>query len=144
MCKLSEKAWLGAIFLKDEGGYKIVLKALRHYKKRLKTLGGSPELKDSAAMFASVLHQQAVKTIPKIDEMIERIEGSLGDIQLTNKLVEEIPFLEKALQCYEADIHKAQDFGHEYFVKLVGDVKETAKDLKTINEALKKIKQFSE
>lgn len=141
---MSEKVWLGAIFLKDEGGYEIVLKSLQHYKKRLKTLGNSPELKDAAAMFASVLHQQAVKTVPKIDETVEKIEKSLEDIQSTNKLVDEIPFLEKALQCYEADIRKAQDYGHEYFVKLVGDMEEATQDLKIISKALKKIKQFSE
>ena len=95
-------------------------------------------------MFASVLHQQAVKTVPKIDETVEKIEKSLEDIQSTNKLVDEIPFLEKALQCYETDIHKAQDYGHEYFVKLVGDMEEATQDLKIISEALKKIKQFSE
>lgn len=141
---MSEKVWLGAIFLKDEGGYEIVLKSLLHYKKRLKTLGNSPELKDAAAMFASVLHQQAVKTVPKIDETVEKIEKSLEDIQSTNKLVDEIPFLEKALQCYEADIHKAQDYGHEYFVNLVGDMEVATKDLEIISNALKKIKQFSE
>ena len=141
---MSEKVWLGAIFLKDEGGYEIILKSLRHYKKRLKTLGNSPELKDAAAMFASVLHQQAVKTVPKIDETIKKIENSLEDVQLTNKLVEEIPFLEKALQCYEADIHKAQDYGHDYFVKLVGDMEAAVKDLKTISDASNKIKQFTE
>ena len=141
---MSQKVWIGAIFLKDEGGYEIVLKSLQHYKKRLKTLENSPELKDAASMFASVLHQQAVKTVPKIDETVNRIENSLEDIQLTNKLVDEIPFLEKALQCYEADIHKAQDYGHEYFVKLVGNMEEATKDLSTINDALKKIKQFSE
>ena len=141
---MSEKVWLGAIFLKDEGGYEIILKSLQHYKKRLKTLGNSPELKDAAAMFASVLHQQAVKTVPKIDETIKKIENSLEDVQLTNKLVDEIPFLEKALQCYEADIHKAQDYGHDYFVKLVGDMEAAVKDLKTISDALNKIKQFTE
>lgn len=135
---------MGAIFLKDEGGYEIVLKSLQHYKKRLETLGDSPELKDAAAMFATVLHQQAVKTIPKIDETVEKIKNSLEYIQSTSKLADEIPFLEKALQCYEADIHKAQDYGHEYFVKLVGDMEESAKDLETISNALKKIKQFSE
>ena len=135
---------MGAIFLKDEGGYEIVLKSLQHYKKRLKTLGNSPELKDAAAMFASVLYQQAIKTVPKIDEMVEKIKNSLEDIQSTNKLVDEIPFLEKALQCYEADIHKAQDYGHEYFVKIVGDMEESTKDLEIISNALKKIKQFSE
>ncbi len=33
------------VYLKDEGGYEIVLKSLNHYKKRLRTIGNSPELR---------------------------------------------------------------------------------------------------
>ena len=141
---MSEKIWIGAIYLKDEGGYEIVLKSLRHYKNRLKTIGNSPELKDAAAMFASVLNQQAVKTIPKIDEMIQKIQDNLEDTQLINKINQDIPFLEKALLCYESDIHKAEDTGHEYFVKLVGDMVKARGDLEIIKIALDKIKQYSE
>ena len=141
---MSEKTWIGAIYLKDEGGYEIVLKSLRHYKNRLKTMGNSPELKGAAAMFAPVLYQQAMKTLPKIDEVIQRIQNNLGDIQSINKLSDDIPFLEKALLCYEADIHKVEDIGHEYFVKLVGDMTKAKNDLKTIKIALDKIKQYSE
>ena len=137
---MSEKIWLGAIYLKDEGGYEIVLKSLRHYKNRLKTMGNSPELKNAAAMFAPVLNQQAMKTIPKIDEMIQKVQNNLEDIQLVNELSNDVPFLEKALSCYEADIHKAEDTGHEYFVKLVGNMVEAEKDLETIKIALSKIK----
>ena len=139
---MSEKVWMGAIFLKDEGGYEIILKSLNHYKKRLKTLGNSPELKDAAAMFASVLNQQAVKTIPIIDETIQKVQNSLDDIQSTGKLSEDVPFFEKALMCYESDIYKAQNTGHEYFVKLVGDLNQAKNDLGIIKTALKKIKEF--
>ena len=140
---MSEKIWIGAIYLKDEGGYEIILKSLRHYKNRLKTIGNSPELKDAGAMFAPVLHQQAMKTIPKIDEVIQKIQDNLKDVQSASKLSDDVPFLEKALSCYEADIHKAQDIGHEYFVKLVGDMVVAKNDLETIKIALDKIKQFS-
>jgi len=140
---MSEKIWIGAIYLKDEGGYEIILKSLRHYKNRLKTIGNSPELKDAGAMFAPVLHQQAMKTIPKIDEVIQKIQDNLKDVQSDSKLSDDVPFLEKALSCYEADIHKAQDIGHEYFVKLVGDMVVAKNDLETIKIALDKIKQFS-
>ncbi len=140
---MSEKIWIGAIYLKDEGGYEIILKSLRHYKNRLKTIGNSPELKDAGAMFAPVLHQQAMKTIPKIDEVIQKIQDNLKDGQSASKLSDDVPFLEKALSCYEADIHKAQDIGHEYFVKLVGDMVVAKNDLETIKIALDKIKQFS-
>lgn len=141
---MSEKIWIGAIYLNNEGGYEIILKSLRHYKKRLQTLGNSPELKDAAAMFASVLNQQAMKTIPKIDEVIQKIQNSIGDIKSISRLNEDIAFLEKALLCYEADIHKAQDTGHEYFVKLIGNMVEASNDLKTIEMAVKKIKEYSE
>ncbi len=141
---MSEKIWIGAIYLKDEGGYEIILKSLRHYKNRLRTMGNRPELKDAAAMFAPILYQQAMKTIPKIDETIQKVQNNLGDIQSVNKLSEDVPFLEQALSCYEADIHKAEDIGHEYFLKLVGNIIEAKNDLKTIKIALEKIKQYSE
>ncbi len=141
---MSKKIWIGGIYLKNEGGYKIILKSLRHYKNRLKTISSSPDLKDSAGMFALILNQQAMKTIPKIDEVIQNIHYNLGDIQQVSKLVDDVPFLEKALSCYEADIHKAQDTGHEYFVKLVGDMLEARNDLEFIKIALDRIKQYSE
>ena len=134
--------WLGRIYFKDEGGYEIVLKSLNHYKNRLKTLNNSPELKEAGAMFAPVLNQQAMKTVPKIDEIIKKIQDSLNNIESINNLQEDIPFLEKALTCYESDIHKAEDTGYEYFVKLVGDVEQARKDLEIIKIALKKINQF--
>jgi len=140
---MSEKAWMGAIYLKDEGGYEIILKSLRHYKKRLKTIGNSPELREAAAMFAPILNQQAMKTVPKINEMIQKIQDSLEDIQLISKLSEDVSFFEKALSCYEADIHKAEDTEHDYFLKLIGNMEEAKNDLETIKIALNKIKQYS-
>jgi len=140
---MTEKIWIGRIYVKNEGGYEIILKSLNHYKNRLKTLNESPELKDAAAMFASVLNQQAGKTVPKINEVIEKIHKSLDNTQAMNELEEERQFLEKALTCYESDIHKAEDTGHEYFVKLVGDMAEARNDLKSIKTALEKINDFS-
>ena len=141
---MSEKVWLGSIYLKEEGGYEIIIKSLKHYKKRLKTLGNSPELKESAAMFASVLNQQAVKTVPKIDETIKKIEESLNDVKKINSLSDDASFLEKALSCYEADIQRAEEIGHEYFINLVGNLEEAKKDIPTIKIAIEKIKQYSE
>jgi chromosome segregation ATPase len=141
---MAEKMWLGRIYFKDEGGYEIVLKSLNHYKNRLKTLSNSPELKEAAAMFAPVLNQQAMKTIPIIDETIKKIQDSLNNIESINNLQEDIPFLEKALTCYESDIHKAEDTGYEYFVKLIGDMEQARRDLDVIKNALKKIGQYLE
>jgi len=124
---MPEKTWMGAIYLKDEGGYEIVLKSLKHYKKRLRSIEDSPELKEAAAMFAPVLTQQAMKTYPKVIEMIQKIQDGLRDIKSLSKLSEDISFLEQALSCYESDIHKAETTKHEYFLKLVGDITDAKK-----------------
>ncbi|MEX2193403.1 MAG: hypothetical protein WD717_08535 [Nitrosarchaeum sp.] len=138
---MSDKMDLG-IYLKHEGGYEIVLKSLNHYKKRLRTIGNSPELKDSSAMFGTILQQEAMKTIPKIDEMVKKIQDCLSDVKLLDSLNEDSPFLLKALLCYESDIKKAQDTGHEYFLKLIGDLPLVKNDLEIIKNTSDKIKQF--
>ncbi len=140
---MGDKIWTGGIYLKDEGGYKIVLKSLNHYKNRLKTLDNSPELRDSAAMFASVLNQQARRVVPQIDEMIKKIQDGLTDSESINMIQkDDVSFLEKALTCYQSDIHKAEDTGYEYFVNLVGDGVKARRDLTDIKIALEKINQY--
>ena len=74
---MSEKLWIGGIYLKEEGGYQIILKSLVHYKKRLQTIHASPELKEAAAMFAPVLQSQARKRVPMIKEAKEKMEQML-------------------------------------------------------------------
>ena len=121
--------WMGGIFLKDEGGYEIVLKSLDHYKKRLETIHQSPELQEAAAMFAPVLQSQAQKRLPMIDEAKQKIEKVLNDSIPAKSLEEDLEILGKALECRKSDIEKAQDTGKEYFVKLLGDLQEATKDL---------------
>ena len=101
--------WMGGIFLKDEGGYEIVLKALEHYKKRLQTIHQSPELQEAAAMFAPILQSQAQKRLPMIDQTKQKLEQVLHDSISAKSLEEDLEILEKALECRKSDIEKAQD-----------------------------------
>jgi hypothetical protein len=141
---MEDKVWLGGIFLKNEGGYEIILKAFTHYKKRLQTMGNSPELKEAAAMFAPVLQQQAVKIIPKIGETVKKIQDVLTDSIQVDSLIDDIQLMQRALECYQSDIEKAENTGHEYFLKLLGDLLTAKKDSIDIAKAIKKINQFSE
>ena len=140
---MTDKIWLGGIYLKEEGGYEIILRALTHYKKRLLKIDKSPELKDSAAMFGGILRQAALKTLPVIDEITKEIQASLINPHETNTLSEHVSFLEKALTSYETDIQKAQDTGHEYYLSLIGDLSKIKNDLESIKIARLKIKQFN-
>ena len=138
-----DKIWLGGIFLKNEGGYEIVLKSLGHYKKRLQTIGNSPELKEAAAMFAPVLQQQAVKIVPQIDVTMSKIQDALSDSIPVDSLADDVPLIQKALECYQSDIEKAETTEHEYFQKLLGDITRAKQDSTIIAQAIDKIKQVS-
>jgi hypothetical protein len=138
-----DKIWLGGIFLKNEGGYEIVLKSFAHYKKRLQTIGSSPELKEAAAMFAPVLQQQAVKIVPQIDVTVSKIQDALSDSIPVDSLADDVPLIQKALECYQSDIEKAETTGHEYFQKLLGDITRAKQDSTIIAQAIDKIKQVS-
>jgi len=141
---MSEKIWIGRIYLKEEGGYKIVLKSLTHYKKRLQTIHASPEVKQAAAMFAPVLQSQAKKRIPMIENAKIDIEKFLLDSKISETLEQDLEIIEKALECRKSDIEKAENTSEDYFIKLLENVEEAKKDLPEINNALTKIKRYSE
>jgi len=140
---MSEKIWLGGIYLKEEGGYKIILKSLTHYKKRLQTIHSSPEVKQAAAMFAPVLQSQAKKRIPMIESTKENIEKFLLDSKAIEELEQNLEIIQKALECRKSDIEKAESTSEDYFIKLIKDVEESKKDLPDIENALLKIKSYS-
>ena len=139
-----KRTWIGGIYLKEEGGYEIILKSLIHYKKRLQTIHQSPELKEAAAMFAPILQSTARKKIPVIDEVKEKIDQCLLNLIPVQSLEQNLEILQKALECRKADIEKAENTGAEYFIKLVGDVHKARRDLEEIEKALIKINQYSE
>ena len=141
---MSEKVWIGGIYLKEEGGYEIILKSLTHYKKRLQTIHASPEVKEAAAMFAPVLQSQAKKRIPMIENAKTDIEKFLVDSKTVEPLEQDLEIIEKALECRKSDIEKAETTSDEYFLKLVENLDESKKDLPQIENALKKIKLYSE
>lgn len=141
---MSEKVWIGGIYLKEEGGYEIILKSLTHYKKRLQTIHASPEVKEAAAMFAPVLQSQAKKRIPMIETAKTDIEKFLVDSKTIEPLEQDLEIIEKALECRKSDIEKAETTSDEYFLKLVENLDESKKDLPQIENALKKIKLYSE
>ena len=140
---MPEKIWLGGMYLREEGGYKIILKSLIHYKKRLQTIHASPEVKQAAAMFAPVLQSQAKKRIPMIESTKENIEKFLLDSKSTESLEQNLEIMEKALECRKSDIEKAESTSEDYFIKLIKDVEESKKDLPNIDNALLKIKSYT-
>ncbi|MGI0023008.1 MAG: hypothetical protein ACRD9Q_09125 [Nitrososphaeraceae archaeon] len=133
--------WLGGIYLKEEGGYEIILRALNHYRKRLKSIGQSPELKN-APMFSQIVLQEANKIGPMLDQAISKIKNALESPETLNVLQADIPLYEKALICYHSDIQKAQNKTESFYLELLSD-NTIMTDYANIKTALEKINQFS-
>ena len=94
---MSQKIWLGGIYLRDEGGYELVLRSLKHYKKRLKNIRKSPEIKD-APMFATIIEQEAIKTFQGADSLILKINEALLKPEMLQTLEPELPVMQKAME----------------------------------------------
>lgn len=136
------QVWLGGVYLKDEGGYDIVLRALDHYKRRLRTVGSSPEVA-GAPMFAQIVQQEAEKAHGLVDKAIEKIRKGLEDQKVLNDLQQDVPLLEKALYCYKSDIEKAKKGEHAYYSKIVSDIKMADADHPNIENALVGLNRFA-
>ena len=55
-----------ALYVHGEGGYAPIMRALKHYKLRLRTISKSPEL-ENAAMFVQILQQESAKTLHAVN-----------------------------------------------------------------------------
>ncbi len=94
-------------------------------------------------MFVQVVEQEAMKTFPKIQDIIEKINQSLNDTNSLNQLQNEIPDIEKSLNSYKTDLQKALVGSNEYYTKLIPEASSLKADLALIENALQKINQFS-
>lgn len=111
--------WTCLIFIKHEGGYRIILRSLLHYRKRLRTVGQSPEL-DGAAVFSQIIQQEAARTYPAVGDLIARIPQCLADAGQLRGLQDSLPLLRRALESYRSDLGRAADGVHDYYRGLVG------------------------
>jgi len=133
---MSQKIWLGGIYLRDEGGYELVLRSLKHYKKRLKNIRKSPEIKD-APMFATIIEQEAIKAFQGADLLILKINEALLKPEMLQTLESELPLMQKAMECYFSDIQKVGS--DSFYSELILDKMTALQDLKSIQDSLQKL-----
>ena len=79
-----------------------------------------------------------------IESTKENIEKFLLDSKSTESLEQNLEIMEKALECRKSDIEKAESTSEDYFIKLIKDVEESKKDITDIDNALLKIKAYTE
>ena len=94
-------------------------------------------------MFVQVVEQEAMKTFPKIQNIIEQINQCLSDTSSFNQLQNDIPIIEKSLDSYKSDLQKSLANSHQYYTKLIPEANLLKADLELIDNALQKINQFS-
>ena len=139
---MSAKPWLGGIYLRS-GGYKIVLKALQHYKNRVENIGNDPQLVGVPVNLRSLVIEEGKKTSKKIEVVIKILNVGVKDPKIINQLQFEIPVLEKALTCYHSDIEKIVRNMKEQCYDVFDEPKNLELELPQVREALESIKKFA-
>ncbi|NDB32085.1 MAG: hypothetical protein EB150_01860 [Nitrososphaeria archaeon] len=134
-----DKVWLGGIYLKEEGGYELVLRSLQYYKKRLRNIRNSPEIKDTP-MFAQIIEQEAMKAYKTVSLIITKINEGLQNSESLKDLEPELSTIQKALVCYQTDIKKIDS--DKFYSDLVADKDVANADLGKIQSALDKIGSY--
>jgi len=137
---MSARTWLGGIYLR-EGGHGIVLRALDHYRRRVANVGSDPQIRDVPSLRMLVV-EEGKKTAEKVPLVIKIINAGLDNPKLIEQVEFEVPLIEKALNCYKADIEKIVNTMEERYTYLFDEPKNLQDDLPLIKEALVKIKQF--
>jgi hypothetical protein len=132
--------WLGGIYLKDEGGYELVLRSLYHYKKRLRNIRKSPEIKD-APMFAQIIEQEAMKNYKAAESVIAKITEGLQNPESLKSIESDLTIIEKAMTCYQSDIQRLDS--DSFYSELIADRRVAGQDLAKIKQALQKITTYS-
>ena len=99
--------WIGGLFVRHEGGFELLMRALNHYNRRLRRISESPELGSAGAMLASVLESESAKTAPKLKELAARLRASLTDGEALASLEGDLDLAGRALSCYASDLRRA-------------------------------------
>jgi len=137
---MSARTWLGGIYLR-EGGHGIVLRALNHYRRRVANVGSDPQIQGVPSI-RMLVAEEGKKTAEKVPLVIKIINAGLDHPKLIEQVEFEVPLIEKALNCYKADIEKIVNTMEERYTYLFDEPKNLQDDLPLIKEALVKIKQF--
>jgi hypothetical protein len=139
---MNEKTWTGGVFLKDEGGYEIVLRALQHYIRRLRNISNTPELSDSP-MFVQLVQHEANKNGPIVVKLCEQLKQSLTDSTMLASLQDNTVYFQKALDSYKSDIIKSIQ-KDEYYSKMIDIKYQNDNEIRLIDDAKKRLVSFSE
>ena len=132
-----------ALYVRDGGGYAPIMRALKHYKMRLRTVSKSPEL-ENAAMFVQILQQEAAKTFPAVEALLAVIPDFLHNPgKHVDELADGVPLIKKAVDSYCAGIKKAMSSESAYYEKLIGDFA-TREELDAITAVSEKLAHFTQ
>lgn len=133
---MNESSWHGKNYIMQNGN-KVLVRALEHYKNKLAKIGSDPQVKDMGGAFAMLLGQEAKNTLTKVTPIIEKIKTK-NPAQIES-LKSDVEILQKALNCYQADILKIVDTMESRYAQLFDEPKNLKEDLPLVKEALERL-----
>ena len=137
-----DRAWLGQIFIGDEGGFDVIMRALDHYGRRLRHVLGSPEIAGAAAMLGSILQSESARTARRLGPIADRLRAGLTDASVLAGLEGDVDTIERAMACYRSDCRKAAGGAHPYYAGLVEGNAHYMQDLAVLDDCIRKLRMY--
>ena len=138
---MTDQAWIGGIYLKEDGGYEIVIRALRHYLKVLRNIATSPGVSDSPAI-AQLLQQEANRTGPRVLGVGKSLKVGLTDPAALAAVGEDLEYVRRALDAYAAGVRRAAD-GDPYYAELVEPAFQNDDEIRRTEEAKVRVAEYA-
>lgn len=138
---MADRVWIGGIYLKDEGGYEVVLRALRYYLKLLKGISEAPATSGSPTL-ARLLQQEADRVGPAVLRAGQNLKSGLADPETLAAVQNNVQHIQKALDSYRAGVREALG-GSVYHKELVGKGHLTEDESLAVEEARRRVEEFA-
>ena len=138
-----DKTWIGSIFIRDEGGFEIIMRALNHYNRRLHRITRTPEIADAGATLGSILQSESIRTASRLKPIANRLREGLADPAVLATLHDDMETVKKAMLCYKADCQKAAD-GISYYTDMLKDNTHVQEDMAVVDAAIGRLEEYSE
>jgi len=133
---MGNAVWIGGIYLKDEGGYHIVMRALQYYLKMLKNLSRGMGTTVSATL-SHILQQEADRVGPIILQTGKDLKEGMIDQSRLAAVQNNLEYVFKALESYRAGV--IADLKSQKPAGMIDAVFLTETEIARLDEAIRRI-----
>ena len=134
---MPDGVWIGGIYLRDEGGHEVALRALRYYLKVLRDISTAPDVYGPPTI-ALLLQQEADRIGPAVLNAGRSLKKGLVDPVALAEIRRDTKHIQRALESYVPGVRAAAE-GSKYHCRFVEPGYQSEDEARLAEEAQRRI-----